>query len=641
MLFKIINGSVSFGADTVLENIDFEIKDGEKIAVVGRNGCGKSTLLKCVSGEILPEEGTGETTFSIVKAGNPVIGYLKQIAFTDENATLIDEVLKVFEPILEIERRMASLVREMEIEPSDRAIKEYSTLSERFEFLGGYTYKKEYSAMIKKFGFTEQDKQKPICEFSGGQRTKIAFIKLLLSHPDILLLDEPTNHLDVNAIKWLEGYIKNYKSAVVIVSHDRMFIERTVDKVYEIEYGETKCYHGNYSDFERVKRENYQKQLKDHDLQREEIARLSRLIERFRYKATKAKMVQSKIKQIERMKIVDKPDRYDLKPFHAHFQPKIESVNKALVVDNLKIGYTRDNPLATINFELFKGQKLGVIGNNGIGKSTFLKTLMREILPLNGEFIFGLKVEIGYFNQQMAEYNSQKNIYEDFHDAYPGLNETEVRSALGAFLFSGDDVFKKVCDLSGGERVRLALCKIFKKRPNMLILDEPTNHMDIVGKETLENMLKEFVGTVVFVSHDRYFVNKVADKLLVFDENGAKFHPYGFAEYELYEREKSQDTVEEQFTVQQQKPVNRVGKRDFSTPLKDKSKKERRVAKLEELIAGREREIESLSAELEKPEVYSDYVKINQTQEKIDLARGLLDQYTEEWAILSEELENM
>ena len=305
MLFKITNGSVSFGADVILERIDFEIKDREKIAIVGRNGAGKSTLLKCVTGEISMEEGTGEEPFSVVKSGAPVIGYLKQIAFEDESVTLLDEVLKVFKPLLLMEEKMRTLVEEIESSPDEKKIKEYSNLCDRFEFLGGYTYKKEYSVMIKKFGFTEQDKEKALCEFSGGQRTKIAFMKLLLSHPDILLLDEPTNHLDVSAVKWLEGYIKNYKSAVVTVSHDRMFVERTVDKVYEIEYGETTCYHGNYSDFERQKRENYQKQLKDHEYQREEIARLNRLIERFRYKATKAKMVQSKIKMIERMKIVD------------------------------------------------------------------------------------------------------------------------------------------------------------------------------------------------------------------------------------------------------------------------------------------------------------------------------------------------
>lgn len=634
MLFKIINGSVSFGADTVLENIDFEIKDREKIAIVGRNGCGKSTLLKAITGEVLLEEGTGDQTFALVKSGNPTIGYLKQIAFTDENKSLIDEVLTVFEPILNTEKRLNELLKEIETNPDEKLIKKYSELNDRFEFLGGYTYKKEYSAMIKKFGFSESDKLKPICEFSGGQRTKIAFMKLLLSHPDILLLDEPTNHLDVSAVKWLENYIKSYKSAVVIVSHDRMFVERTVDKVYEIEYGETKCYHGGYSDFERQKRENYQKQLKDHEYQRAEIDRLMRLVERFRYKATKAKMVQSKLKQIERMKIVDKPDRYDLRSFHANFEPRVETVKGVLTIKDLEIGY--DHTLGKVNLEIFRGDKLAVIGDNGIGKSTLLKTLIREISSLSGGFTFGLRSEIGYFDQQMAEYSSEQTIFDDFHSEFPLLNETEVRTALGSFLFTGEDVFKKVSDLSGGERVRLALSKMFKKRPNVLILDEPTNHMDIVGKETLENMLLEYTGTVIFVSHDRYLVNKVANKLLVFENGNVNFYPFGYGEYELITKEKEDIVVESN----KETPKEKSQKKTFSTPLKDKGKKERRVKRLEELIAKCESEIESLNKELEDPLVYSNYVKVNELQEKISLLQTELDTYSEEWLTLSEELEN-
>ena len=638
MLFKIKNGSVSFGADTVLENIDFEIKDREKVAVVGRNGSGKSTLLKCITGEIIPEEGTGEEPFSITKAGSPVIGYLKQIAFTDENAKMLDEVLTVFEPILSAERKIQQLLKEIEVNPDEKKIKTYSDLNDRYEFMGGYTYKKEYSVMIKKFGFTEEDKEKRMCEFSGGQRTKIAFIKLLLSHPDVLILDEPTNHLDITAVKWLEGYIKSYKSAVVIVSHDRMFVERTVDKVYEIEYGETKCYKGGYSDFERQKRENYQKQLKDHEYQKEEIARLMRLVERFRYKATKAKMVQSKLKQIEHMKIVDKPDRYDLRTFHASFTPQTESVKGVLTVKDLVVGY--DRALGKINLELFRGQKLGVIGDNGVGKSTFLKTLVRSIKPLSGSFEFGLKTEIGYFDQQMATHTSDKTVMDDFHDEFPLLNHTEVRSALGAFNFSGEDVFKNVCDLSGGERVRLALCKIFKRRPNVLILDEPTNHMDIVGKETLENMLKEYTGTVVFVSHDRYLVNKVADKLLVFEDGGAVFYPFGYNEYEILEREREEKQNSSDF-LENKKTSGSGGKKDFSTPLKDKGKKERRVKKLEELIEKSGLEIERINNELLSPEVYSDYVKVEELQQQLEKVQAENDAYTEEWLVLIEELENL
>ncbi len=629
MIFKIVNGGVSFGDDTILERIDFEVKDREKVAIVGRNGAGKSTLLKCITGEVQMEEGTGEEGFNVIKADCNSIGFLKQIAFENENSTLLEEILSCFKNLIDMEDRMATLVKEMETSADEKKIKTYSDLSEKYEILGGYTYKKEYSVMIKKFGFTEQDKNKMICEFSGGQRTKIAFMKLLLSKPDVLLLDEPTNHLDIEAIKWLEGYIKAYKSAVVIVSHDRMFLERTVDKVYEIEYGETAYYRGNYSDFERQKKINYQKQLKDYEYQREEIARLTRLIERFRYKATKAKMVQSKIKQIERMKIVDKPDRYDLKSFALNFEPRVESVKKALDIKDLKIGY--DSLLANINLELMRGEKLGVIGDNGVGKSTFIKTLVNEITALGGEFKFGLKVEIGYFNQQMAEYKSDKTVLDDFHDAYPRLTEGEVRSSLGAFLFTGEDVFKRVSDLSGGERVRLALCKIFKKRPNFLILDEPTNHMDIVGKETLENMLAGYTGTVIFVSHDRYFVNKVANKLLVFDNDGATFYPFSYGEYELLEKEEDEISIKKEEGIKSEKKT-------FTTPLKERGKMERRVKKLDELIAQTEEKINALNLELAKPEVYSDYVKVTNIQTELENLQKLYDEYFEEWIELSDKL---
>ena len=630
MIFKITNGSVSFGDDTILEQINFEIKDREKVAVVGRNGAGKSTLLKCITGEIQMEEGTGEESFSLVKADCNSIGYLKQIAFENENSTLLEEILSCFSSLIEVEEKLNALQKELETNYTEKKIKEFSNLSEKFEFLGGYTYKKEYSVMLKKFGFSEQDKVKKICEFSGGQRTKIAFMKLLLSKPDILLLDEPTNHLDIDAIKWLEGYIRSYKSAVVIVSHDRMFLERTVDKIYEIEYGESKCYKGNYSQFEREKKQNYQKQLKDYEYQREEIARLTRLIERFRYKATKAKMVQSKIKQIERMKIIDKPNRYDLKSFHLNFEPRVESVKKALVCNLLSVGY--ESELGNISLELFRGEKLAVIGDNGVGKSTFIKTLVGEVPKLSGEFEFGLRVEIGYFNQQMAEYKSDKTVLEDFHDAYPRLTEQEVRSSLGAFLFTGEDVFKRVSDLSGGERVRLALCKIFKKRPNFLILDEPTNHMDIVGKETLENMLLAFNGTIIFVSHDRYFVNKVADKLVVFEKNGALFYPYNYAEYEL----SKSAAIEEEKPLEKKESVKE--KKSFTTPLKEKSKMEKRIKKLEELIGKCESEIALLEKELSLPEVYSDYIKVTKIQKDLEKLQKEYEEYFEEFVELSEKI---
>lgn len=646
MQFKIINGGVSFGADTVLERIDFEIRDKEKIAVVGRNGCGKTTLLKTITGEVPLEAGTGEETFSLAVSGAPVIGYLKQIDFEDESLTMEEEISKVFAPIFETEARMAELEKKLLTESSEKTVKSYSAACERYEHLGGYTYKKELAVMIKKFGFTEADRKKRLNEFSGGQRTRIAFIKLLLSKPDILLLDEPTNHLDAETVEWLEGYLKNYPSAVVIVSHDRMFLDKTVNKVYEIEYGETKCYKGNYSDFERLKREEHVKRQKDHDLQRAEIARLTRLIERFRYKATKAKMVQSKIKMIERMKIIDAPDRYDLKTFHARFKPAFTGGTEALIVSELQIGYGK--PLAEVSFNLYRGDKLGIIGANGTGKSTLLKTLTGEVKPLSGSFAFGSNTLTGYFDQQLAGKAGTGTVLEDFMREFPACGDFEARSALGAFLFSGEDVFKNTADLSGGERVRLALCKIFRKRPNFLILDEPTNHMDIVGRETLENMLSLYEGTALFVSHDRYFVKKTANKLLVFSEGKAKFYPFGYAEYEEMrareagELEKSLSNPGAAGGKNEPKDGGEdTGgkKKEFTTPLKQLGKDLARIKKLERLLSENEKRAQELSESLLCPAVYSDYKAAEQVQSELEELKAQAEEYYEEWLALSEKTE--
>lgn len=642
MQFKIINGGVSFGADTVLERIDFEIKDGEKIAVVGRNGCGKTTLLKTITGEISLEEGTGEQPFSLAVSGSPTIGFLRQIDFDDLSATMDEELLKVFEPLLKEEEKMARLEQKLLSCSDDSTVKSYSAARERFEFLGGYTYKKELAVMIKQFGFLEADRNKRLGEFSGGQRTRIAFIKLLLSKPDVLLLDEPTNHLDYVTVEWLEGYLKNYPSAVVIVSHDRMFLNKIVNKVYEIEYGETNVYKGNYSDFERQKRENHIKQQKDHDLQRAEMDRLKRLIERFRYKPTKAKMVQSKIKVLERMKQIDAPDRYDLKTFHTHFQPLFKGGSEAVTVTSLNIGY--DSPLASVDFELKRGDKLGIIGANGTGKSTLLKTLTGEIAPLSGDFTFGANTLIGYFDQQMAAKTGGDTVLNDFIQAFPAASDFEARSALGAFNFSGEDVFKNTADLSGGERVRLALCKIFRKRPNVLILDEPTNHMDIVGKETLENMLCAYEGTVILVSHDRYFVKKTANKILEFRVEGTKFYPFGYDGYELEkERERAENCPQQvcakhvgKTRVEEQKSL----KKQFTTPLKQLSRDLTRIKKVEKLLEENERLIAELESSLNDPEVYSDYVKLQEIQAKTDELKTLSEEYYAEWLELSERIES-
>ena len=510
MQYKISGASFSYGANTVLKNIDFEVCDKQKVAIVGRNGCGKTTLLKLILGELTPDRNDGKNAV-IIRAGVNRIDTLRQNAFADDNVTLLDEVRKVYADLINMKDRIDRLTTELEEKQDESMIAEFSALQERFESLGGYYFEKEYETVIKKFGFTDADKHKRLNEFSGGQRTKIAFIKLLLSKPDILLLDEPTNHLDIESVRWLEDYIKNYPKAVVAVSHDRMFLDRTVDTVYEIENGTTHRYTGNYTAFTKQKKEQRAQQQKEYDARIKEIARLENLAERFRYKATKAAMVQSKLKEIERLRPEAEPEKSNLKTFSANLTEVDASYKDVLHTKDLAIGY--DHVLSVINFDLKRGEKVGIIGGNGLGKSTFLKTVTGALKPLSGTYSIGSNVTVGYFDQQSAQISSDKTVLDYFWNEFPDDTETAVRSALGAFLFSGDDVFKRISDLSGGEKVRLRLCIIFRRKPNFLILDEPTNHMDIIGKETLEDILEQYTGTLLFVSHDRYFIKKAADAL--------------------------------------------------------------------------------------------------------------------------------
>lgn len=696
MLYQINNGAVELGSELILKKVNFEIRNTEKIAVVGRNGCGKTTLLKLISGEVdLLRRDSDEDIF-IAKAGNPEIGYLKQMAFDDPKITVDDEIRKVFRPILAMQERLDVLLDRMNenaengMEASqlhERDIKEYTRLREEFEDIGGYYYEKEYETMLRKFGFSQEDKYKPVSEFSGGQQTKIAFIKLLLSKPDILLLDEPTNHLDISAIEWLEDYLRNYKKAVVVVSHDRMFLDKVVDVVYEIEYGVTRRYPGNYTKFVETKRANFEKQKKDYELQQKEIARLQEIVEKYKNTPTKVAMTRSKLKQIEHMDKIEAPDRFDTATFHANFKPNRETGKEVLRVTNLKIGY--DEPLSTINMVQTRGQKIGIIGGNGVGKSTFLKTLVGMVPSLGGDFSFGYQVDTGYFDQQMAQYSSKKTVLDDFWDEYPTLDRTEVRSSLGAFMFTQEEVFKTVDMLSGGERVRLALCKIFKTKPNFLLLDEPTNHMDIVGKETLESMLKSFPGSVLFVSHDRYFIKQLADALLIFEDDKVIFFPYG---YEYYMEKVAEEnarlagnmggskggaagkaqavfagnakstsggasgvaagtfrglagsmggaTASRVEAAKAAEVAPQKGKEAYALG-KERSRLEKRLKKVEEQIEEMEALIEEKKEELLKPEYASSYSKLGEIQGEIDEKEMELMELMEEWESLGQQLEEL
>ena len=630
MNYKIVNGSVSYGADTILEEINFEIKEKDKIAIVGRNGCGKTTLLKAIIDNSMLEQGVGEAKFGVYKQGSTVIGYLKQIQFEDSNILMVDEIRKVYSEIIALEEKISILEKKLQVDSNDKNIKEYTNALERYKLLDGYTYKKEYETAIYKFGFTKEDMKKTIGEFSGGQKTKIALIKLILSKPDILLLDEPTNHLDIETIEWLESYLESYPKAIVIVSHDRMFLDKIVNKVYEIEYGAITEYTGNFTAFEMQKRVNYEKQLKDYEYQQKEIKRLQAIADRFRYKPTKAKMALSKLKKIEQMKIVEEPNKYDLKSFSANFKLKEESGKLVLKVSDLQIGY--DKPIAKISFELYRGQKLGIIGANGKGKSTLLKTLMGYTNSISGDFEYGYHVDKEYFDQQMGFEDDNKTVLEEFEGDFPNLTITQTRASLASFLFFSEDIDRQIKLLSGGEKVRLQLCKILKKGPNLLLLDEPTNHMDIVGKETLENLLKAYTGTLIVVSHDRYFINKIADSLLIFENDEVKFFDGTYQEY-MQIRKGNEKEDEKNVNIKEKKTNNQYLEN------KERNRVQGKIKRLEKEIEEREVKVERLHEEMSSEEICTSYVKLAELQSQVDELEKEIEEKMDLWQELSSSLE--
>lgn len=628
MRYQIRHALVQYGAETIIEDVNFDIHDHEKIAIVGRNGCGKTTLLKLIAGDITMANIDSDESCGIAMAGNQKIGYLRQISFEDQEITVENEILKVFEPVFACERRMKELTDIMETDHDQKWMYEYSSLQDQMEAMGGYTYRRDMETMFQKFGFDLKDITRPIGTFSGGQQTKVAFIKLLLSRPDIMLLDEPTNHLDLPTIEWLEGYLKNYNKAVVIVSHDRMFLDRIIDVTYEIEYHRIKRYPGNYTTFMKLKEEAALKQEKDYEEQQKEIKRLTEWIEKWRNTPTKVASVHSKEKQLEHMVLIEKPRRFDTKAFRGQFLPRTTSYTDVLTLKALEIGY--DHVLSKVSFTLKKGERVAIIGENGKGKSTLLKTLMGQIPPLGGSYTVGTGVEVGYFDQQAAVAESMypdKTVLNDFWDMYPTLKEVEVRNALGSFLFTGEEVFKTLGQLSGGEKVRLALCKMFKMRPNLLILDEPTNHMDLIGKEALENMLKNYTGTILFVSHDRYFIKEIATGMLDFKQDKTVFYDCGYEEY--LERLQKEELKQQQLNLAKEEAERNEKKSDKAPTLKDVfdkktyynpgkilSRLKQQMAKYEKQLEESEQRLADLQMQIMDPALASDYTKLMELEEQ-------------------------
>lgn len=655
MKLFIKNATVQYGADTILNRACFEVHNNEKIAVVGRNGCGKTTLLKLIGGELTMANPDSDEDAQFVVAGGVSIGFLKQISFEDGSITCENELKKVFAPVYACQSEMETvenlLSKTSEPEEHERLLARYANLQKKFDSLGGMDCEREMQIMFARFGFDPEEIKKPVGQFSGGQQTKIAFMKLLLSKPDILLLDEPTNHLDLPTIEWLEDYLKAYKSAVVIVSHDRAFLDGIVSVTYEIEYGRIKRYAGNYTAFVRQKQADYLKLEKDYEAQQKEIQRLTEWIEKWKNTPTKISSVRSKQKVIEHMVKIEKPRKFDTKSFRASFSPRTESYSEVLKAENLSIGYDRE--LSKVSFILRKKEHLAVIGANGMGKSTLLKVLVGQLLPLGGTFEYGKNVEWGYFDQQQAvmrDADPEQTVLDNFWEAYPRLSREEVRSALGCFIFSGEEVEKKIGQLSGGERVRLTLCKVFYTRPNLLILDEPTNHMDMIGKEVLEQMLQNFDGTVIVVSHDRYFISQVATNILEFEEGKAEFFDMG---YEDYRQLKKKREAKDQTTGSVQPEKNQKtgddqgdGQKEYDkllavNPGKVESRLIRKLEKLEISLAESENTSDDLKEKIGSPESAVDYQKLMELQDLLGEQETLQEQILEEIMETEEELEEV
>ena len=613
MKYQINKGSKSYGGNGVFENIQFEIRNTEKIAVVGRNGCGKTTLMRIIAE--MEDLDKGE----IHKENGLQIGYLAQTTFENEDLSVEEALMQSFEKVLQMENQLRMMEEQMSERHDEAFLNSYAKLQQAYEEAGGYQWQSEMMNVFTRFGFEIEEIQRPIHTFSGGQKTRLAFVKLLLSKPDILLLDEPTNHLDIMTIEWLQGYVKRYPKAVVVVSHDRMFLDDVCDVVYELEYGTMRRYVGNYTNYVNVKKQDVEQQRSAYIRQQKEIKRMEELIEKFRYKKNKAAFAQSKIKYLERMDVIENPE-VDQKSFKARFQPAIKGGKDVLSIAQLGIGY--DQELCNVTLELMRGQKVAVIGANGCGKSTLMKTLMGDVAPLSGSFLYGHQIDVGYFDQELAQFQSGETLLEEVWKDFPDLNRTEARSALGCFLFTGDDVFKTVDVLSGGEKVRLSFVKLMLSQPNLLLMDEPTNHLDLIGKEALEEALQDYEGTMLFVSHDRYFISKLATALVVIENNQATYIPLTYNEY--MEKNKQEVKVEKQ-------QVRKGKERGINY--------KREVKKLEEKIASNEEQIESLKQLRFEPEYYNDYQKMQELDGQIEALENELMEMMMLWEEYSEYLE--
>ncbi|MED4473754.1 ABC-F family ATP-binding cassette domain-containing protein [Oceanobacillus caeni] len=641
MILMQLNGlSKSFGAEEILSNIKIEIKDKERIAIVGRNGAGKSTLLKIMAGELSYDEG------ELIKPKDVTIGYLSQHMSLESGKTIWDEMLEVFNPLLEQEKQLRLVEKKMEqvtdftSEAYNNLLKEYDRLQVDFQTNGGYTYESDIKAVLNGLNFQDYDYDTLITDLSGGQKTRLALGKLLLLKPQLLILDEPTNHLDIDTLSWLEVYLNSYPGAVVIVSHDRYFLDKTVSIVYEISRHKTKKYYGSYSKYLDQKSQEYEQALKAFEKQQTEIKKMEDFIQRNIVRASTTKRAQSRRKQLEKMERIDRP-LGDESSASFSFQITKRSGNDVLKIKNLAFRYDGENEnlFSNINLDVNRGERIAVVGPNGVGKTTLLKIILGKLKKSSGDIQIGTGVQIGYYDQEQAELSSTKTVLNELWDEYPTINEKDIRTVLGNFLFSGDDVLKPVQALSGGEKARLALAKLMMQKANLLILDEPTNHLDIDSKEVLEAALTDFPGTIIFVSHDRYFINKITDQVAEMNRDGISVY---LGDYDYY-LEKKAEEAEHKRLEQEKQPIQNTEdkKRNFKLDKRQQSllrKKQRRITELEELIDSLELEISEIEEKMTEPEIFQDHEKSFELNEKIIALKNKAEEYMEEWTTLQEEI---
>ncbi|WP_315499334.1 ABC-F family ATP-binding cassette domain-containing protein [Gemella sanguinis] len=637
MLIQLNNVTKNFVVNEIFSNVKMEINDKDRVAIVGRNGAGKSTLLKIISGELSFD--SGERTIS----KNTTIGYLSQEFIVREDLSIYEEMITCFDEIISLEANLEKLSYELtpeNIENDPGLLDRFDRLQNEVLTHKDYHYKSKIESVLYGLDFTKDVFDKKISTFSGGEKTRLSMAKLLLSEPDLLILDEPTNHLDMENVAWLENYLSSYNGAIVIVSHDRYFLDKVVNVVYNLEFGKLKKYVGNYSKFLKQYEEDYEKQLKEFTSQQKDIKRLEEFVQKNIARASTSKMAKSRQKVLDKMELIDNPKKDD-KAANIEFNIKEQSGRDVLIIENLKVGYDGKQVGNAYNFSVYKGDRIAIVGRNGIGKSTLIKTIAKKQNAIGGSVHYGSKVSLGYYDQKQAEFESSKTILNELWDEYPLMKEAEVRTVLGRFLFRGDSVLKIVRDLSGGEKARLQLAKLMLEKNNLLVLDEPTNHLDITSKQVLEDALENYEGTIVFVSHDRYFINKIANKVL--DITGDDYSIY-LGNYDYYLEKREQELIAKKLKEEKTDEVQEKVANDYALGKEEKKrirKLERTREELLEKIESLEEKVSLVNNELTKEEVYTDAIKVQEYNEELRSLNQEIEDLNNTWLEIEEELESL